>query len=137
MNAAAKTPAPAEVQWLAYPLFFLALYTLIVKFMNPLIFFAAGGAGGAPVMWDFWWAVHLFLGFCLLRRERFAWALALIVSVAEIAIIVIKFRIFLRSPVIDFWTLSWYVNKCFVLTYFVCLFAALFAPRVRKALRPW
>ena len=128
-----------KIKALTYPLFFLALYTLIVKFLNPIVFFIAEGPvrglAEVPIMWDFWWAIHIFLGICLLRREKFAWGLALAVSVAEIAIILFKFWKFWQAPTIDFWTLSWYVNKCFVLSYFICLFAMLWFPSIRRELR--
>ena len=131
-------PPSGRVKTLAYPLFFLALYTLIVKFVNPIVFYAAEGIGqglaDAPIMWDFWWAIHLFLGACLLRRERFAWALALMISIAEIIIIGIKFWNFWHHSAITFWSLSWYVNKCFVLSYFICLLSCLFLPSFRAEL---
>lgn len=128
-----------KIKALAYPLFFLALYTLIVKFLNPIVYFAsegqAQGVTEVPIMWDFWWVIHIILGVCLLRREKFAWGLAMIVSVVEIAIIVTKFWMFWREPAVNFWTLSWYVNKCFVLSYFICLFAALWFPGIRRELQ--
>ena len=127
------------IKALAYPLFFLALYTLIIKFLNPVLFFIAEGPSQglsqAPIMWDFWWVVHLFLGISLLRKEKFAWGLALAVSIAEIAIIVTKFWLFWRQPSFTFWTLSWYVNKCCILTYFVCLAACLWIPKIRCELK--
>ena len=129
----------ANLKVLAYPLFFLALYTLIIKFLNPLIYFAVEGPSQglqtAPIMWDFWWAVHITLGICLLRREKFAWGLALAVSLLEIAIIAAKFWLFWKQPLFTFWTLSWYVNKCFVLAYFVCLAACHWTPAIRRELK--
>ncbi len=131
-------PSPG-LKTLAYPLFFLALYTFIVKFVNPIVYYAtdsgAQGLSDIPIMWDFWWALHIFLGACLLRKEKFAWVLALAVSLAEIAIIVVKFWMFWRHPHFTFWTLSWYVNKCFVLSYFVCLLVCLWFPSLRRELR--
>ena len=135
----ANTSESNSVKALAYPLFFLALYTLIIKFLNPILYFIvegrAQGLTQAPILWDFWWVAHLFLGFCLLRKEKFAWGFALIVSWVEILIILTKFWIFWKNPFFTFWTLSWYVNKCFVLSYFVCLAVCLWLPDIRRELK--
>ena len=42
-------------------------------------------------------------------------------SLAEIAIIVAKFWVFLTSPDWTIWTMSWFVNKLFVLACFTML----------------
>ncbi len=128
-----------RIKFLAYPLFGLALYTLIIKFLNPIVYFITEGPSRGlvevPVMWDFWWVAHILLGACMLRKEKFVWGFALAVSVAEIAIIAVKFWYFWHHPDFTFWTLSWYVNKCFVLSYFVCLFACLWVPGIRRELK--
>ena len=47
-------------------------------------------------------------------------------SVVEIAIIVIKFALFLSAPEWTMWTTNWFINKLFVLACF-CLMLPYFA----------
>ena len=47
--------------------------------------------------------------------------LAIVISVLEIAIVVIKFVLFLQAPDWTIWTMNWFVNKVFVLACFVML----------------
>ncbi len=132
-------PPSWRIKALAYPLFFLALYTVVIKCVNPLVYFAAEGSAQGlsrpPIMWDFWWVIHIFLGICLLRRSRYVWEFAMSISLIEIVIILAKFWAFWDKPVVTFWTLSWYVNKSFVLCYFLCLLAALRAPVIYRELK--
>ncbi|HYG65208.1 MAG TPA: hypothetical protein VEL74_21690 [Thermoanaerobaculia bacterium] len=117
----------------------MATWTLVVKFLVPLLWYIAERSAGRfvgelPVMWDFWWVAHLVLAWLLWRRHRWAWAFGLLVAVIEIAIVITKFAFYLRQPDLGFWRLLWFTNKVYVLAFFV-LFVALLARRdVRNAL---
>lgn len=119
--------------FLAHFLFVLAAWTVTIKFAFPMAFALADGSpAGAYVMWDFWWAAHLWLGLALLRRARYAIRLALAVSLAEIAIVIVKLAIFLDAPEWTIWTASWFVNKLFVLACFSLMLGWLAARRARR-----
>ncbi len=109
-------------RFLADYLFVLAAWTLVIKYIFP---FAYALNEGAPVltyvMWDFWWVAHIWLGWALINRPRYTFALALLVSVVEIVIVVTKFVVFLSEPQWDIWHTNWFINKCFVLACFILL----------------
>ena len=117
----------------------MATWTLVVKFLAPLLWFTAERSAGRfvaapPIMWDFWWVAHLLLAWLLWRRDRRAWFFGVAVAVVEIAIVITKFTLYLRQPDLDFWRLLWFTNKVYILAFFV-LFLALLARRdARNAL---
>ena len=107
------------IVFLAHFLIVLAAWTVTIKFLFPIAYALAYGLPtGTHVYWDFWWVVHLWLAFALLRRRSYAWLAALGVSVAEIAIVLTKFALFLQAPEWTIWTTNWFVNKLFVLLCF-------------------
>jgi hypothetical protein len=112
------------VTFIAHFLFILAAWTLVIKYVFPVAYAAAEGV---PVLtyvyWDFWWVVHIWLGWSLLHWRRYTYAAAVGVSVAEIAIIVTKFVSFLSAPQWTIWRTNWFINKVFVLSCFVLLLA--------------
>ena len=109
-------------RFFAHFLFILAAWTLVIKFIFPVMFALAEGAPiGKYVMLDFWWVAHIWLGWALLRRPGYTYALALVVSVVEIIIIVTKFALFLPAPDWSIWRTNWFINKCFVLACFMGL----------------
>jgi hypothetical protein len=75
--------------------------------------------------------VHLWLAWALLRWQPYSYALALSVSVSEIAIIVTKFAVFLADPEWTIWTTNWFINKLFVLACFCLLLPAVALQRRR------
>ncbi len=110
--------------FIAHFLFILAAWTLVIKYVFPVAYALAEGVPlGAYVYWDFWWVVHIWLGWSLLHWRRYTFALAVGVSVAEIAIIVAKFVWFLSAPQWSIWRTNWFINKVFVLACFVLLLA--------------
>lgn len=120
--------------FLAHFLFVLAAWTVTIKFAFPAAFaLAEGSPVGAYIMWDFWWAAHLWLGRALLRRARYAIALAFAMSLAEIAIVTVKLALFLDAPEWTIWTASWFVNKLFVLACFSLTLGWLAARRARAS----
>ena len=112
------------LSFIAHFLFILAAWTLIIKYIFPVAYAVAEGMPiGSYVMWDFWWAVHIWLGWSLLHWRRYTYATAIAISVAEIAIIVAKFVSFLSAPEWTIWRTNWFINKVFVLSCFVLLLA--------------
>ena len=85
---------------------------------------------------DFWPVAHVWLGWALLARPRYTFALALAVAVLEIVIVVTKFVLFLGEPQWTIWTTNWFVNKLFVLGCFVLMLGHLLARRREYAPRP-
>jgi hypothetical protein len=82
---------------------------------------AEGVPIGTYVFWDFWWVIHIWLGWSLLHWQRHTFAFATVVSVAEIVIVATKFALFLAEPEWTIWRTNWFVNKLFVLACFVLL----------------
>ena len=110
------------IAFLAHFLFLLAAWTLTIKFVFPVAYALAEGAPiGTYIYWDFWWVIHLWLGWALLKWQRYSYPLAIGVSVAEIIIIVTKFVLFLSAPQWTIWTTNWFINKLFVLACFVLM----------------
>jgi len=114
--------------FLAHLLFILAAWTLVIKYIFPMAYALADGMPlGTYVMWDFWWVVHIWLGWSLLHWGRYTFMLALVVSIAEVAIVVSKFVLFLAQPEWTIWRTNWFINKVFVLACFVLLLGYLLA----------
>ena len=110
------------IAFLAHFLFILAAWTLTIKFAFPIAYDVAEGLPvGTHVYWDFWWVVHLWLGWALLNWPRYTIGLTIVVSIAEIAIIVTKFALFLSAPEWTIWRTNWFINKLFVLACFILL----------------
>lgn len=100
----------------------LACWTLVIKFIFPVAYdLAYGHAIGEHIYWDFWWVIHLWLAWALLNWQRYTALLAVVVSVVEIIIIVVKFRVFLAAPQWDIWWANWFINKIFVLSCFIAM----------------
>ena len=107
------------IAFLAHFLIVLAVWTVTIKFVFPLAFALWEGAPIlSHVSWDFWWVVHLWLARSLLRWRRYTFALAIAVSIAEIAIVATKLVVFLADPDWTIWTTNWFINKLFVLLCF-------------------
>jgi hypothetical protein len=122
--AACGSEARGEVviSFLAHFLFLLAAWTLVIKYAFPVAYALAEGVPLTTyVYWDFWWVVHIWLGWSLLRWQRYTFEFAIAVSVVEIIIIVAKFVQFLSAPEWTIWRTNWFVNKIFVLACFILL----------------
>ncbi len=120
------------IPFFAHFLFVLAAWTLVIKYIFPIGFAIAQGAPLTTyVLWDFWWVVHIWLGWSLLHWRRYTFFAALGVSIVEIAIVVTKFALFLSAPEWNIWRTNWFINKLFVLACFVLLFAYLIANATR------
>jgi hypothetical protein len=114
------------IAFLAHFLIVLAAWTMTIKFLFPIAYALAEGAPvGTYIYWDFWWVVHLWLAWALLRWWRYTYAFAVMVSGIEIAIVVTKLALFLPDPDWTIWTTNWFINKLFVLACF-CLMLAYF-----------
>jgi len=115
------------IRFLADFLIVLAAWTVTVKFLFPIAYaLGEGGPLGTYIYWDFWWVVHLALAWSLLHWRPYTYGFALAVSIVEIAIVSIKFVIFLSAPEWTIWSTNWFVNKLFVLLCF-CMMLAYFA----------
>jgi hypothetical protein len=129
--------------WITFSVFGLvvmATWTLVIKFLAPVLYFAAEIAGGRPpdgipIMWDFWWVAHLALAWSLWRRHVWAWGAGVMIAAVEIVIVVSKFAIYLQTPDWSFWRLLWFTNKAYVLAFFVLLLVLLLRPAARAGLR--
>ena len=123
--------------FLAHFLFVLAAWTVVVKYLFPVGYALAQGIDPAThVYLDFWPVVHVWLGWALLARPRYTYALALAVAVLEIGIVVTKFVLFLDEPQWTIWTTNWFVNKLFVLGCFSLMLGHLLARQREYAPRP-
>ena len=109
-------------RFLAHSLFFLAAWTLVIKYLFPM---AWSLNDGTPLLslvwWDFWWVVHLWLGWALLTRPVYTYWLAAATASVEVLIVVTKFVLFLPEPTWTIWTSNWFINKVFVLALFVIM----------------
>ncbi len=120
-------PTPAA-RFFAHFLFILAAWTLVIKYFFPVAYAAAEGVPLTTyVFLDFWWVVHIWLGWALLTGQRYGFALGVAVSIVEIVIVVTKFAMFLPAPQWTIWRTNWFINKCFVLACFCGLLAYLLA----------
>ena len=117
-----------SVSWrvfLAHMLFLLAAWTVFIKYLFPLAFALAEGIDWYTyIYWDLWPVAHVWLGWALLARPGYTRALAIGMSLVEIAIIVTLFATFLADPEWSIWRTNWFVNKVFVLSCFVLILYA-------------
>ena len=110
------------LRFLAHFLFLLAAWSVVIKYLFPMAYALGEGLPiGSYVFLDFWPIVHLWVGWSLLRWQRYSYALALGVSIAEIAIVVTKLALFLQAPEWTIWRTNWFINKLFVLACFALL----------------
>jgi hypothetical protein len=123
--------------WLTFAvlgLVVMATWTLVIKYLAPILYAVSERAAGrpiegVPVMWDFWWVAHLALAFLLWRRHPRARSAGIVIAVAEIVIVTVKFVIYLRRPDLSFWRLLWFTNKVYVLAFFIVLLTVLLRRR--------
>ena len=114
------------IRFIAHFLFILAAWTLVIKFGFPLAFAIAEDEPLlSHVYWDFWWAIHLWLGWSLLNWRAYTYAFALGVSVIEIIIVATKLVLFLSAPDWTIWNTNWFINKLFVGACFTLLLVSL------------
>ncbi len=85
----------------------------------------------------------MILAVLLLLRHRFAWTFGIVVSAAEIVIILVKFVGFIKNPNIArtdppapeminaFFNNTWFINKAFLLVFFIYLLIYLILPSTR------
>ena len=123
--------------FLAHFLFILAAWTVVIKYLFPIAYaLSEGKPAGTYVFLDFWPVVHVWVAWSLLHWNRFTFALALTVSIAEIGIVVTKFVLFLAAPEWTIFRTNWFINKIFVLACFVLLLGWLLVGARRDALAP-
>ena len=119
-------------RFIAHFLIVLAAWTLVIKFVFPMTMaLVEGHQLVAYVYWDFWWVIHLWLAYALIREPVYTYWLGLTTSLVEIAIVVTKFVYFLSAPTWNIWDTNWFINKVFVLAVFVLLLGFLLGPGAR------
>lgn len=125
------------LRFFAHFLFILAAWTIVIKYVFPVTYATYNELPlGTHVYLDAWPVVHIWLGWSLLHWQRYTFHFAIGVSVAEIAIVVSKFVLFLASPEWTIWRTNWFINKLFVLGCFVMLLTwLLMNARAIRALR--
>lgn len=123
------------VTFLAHLFLVLVAWTIFIKYLFPVAYALFSGDGWTThIYWDLWPLAHLWLAWALLARPRYTRVLAILMSVAEIAIITTLFVGFLAEPEWSIWRTNWFVNKVFVLAAFVLVLAtAVFRPRSLSA----
>lgn len=142
-----ERPHPRWVVATIVGLVVMITWTVVVKYLVPLLFElslalttepgeAPQALHGAGVMWDFWPLTHLLLAVGLWRRHRFVRAYGVTLALAESAVVVTKFSLFLRAPEWTFWKLLWFTNKVYVLVFFLCLLYVLLGPGKRDLVEP-
>ena len=132
------SPAAAREGWVTagvFGLVVMATWTLVIKFLAPVLYLVSQRAAGrpldrAPVMWDFWWVAHLLLAWLLWHRHPRARQFGLAVAAAETAIVSVKLVLYLESPDLSLWGLLWLTNKIYVLLFFVAFLVLLLTGRL-------
>jgi hypothetical protein len=124
---------PAWVTAAVFGLVAMIVWTLVVKYLAPLLWSLSRDLSGAPpepsaVMWDFWPVAHVVLAVALWRGARRAWEIGVAIAAVESAVVIAKFARFLAAPDWSFWKLLWFSNKVYVLAYFLALLAVLLGP---------
>ncbi|HEX9593372.1 MAG TPA: hypothetical protein VGB12_08520 [bacterium] len=121
-GASLEPAATPMIAFLGHFLYVLAAWTVTIKYLFPIGYSLWEGVPLTTyVLWDLWWAVHLWLGWALLHWQRHTFALGVVVSLAEIAIVVTKLVGFLAAPEWTIWRTNWFINKLFVLACFALL----------------
>ena len=132
-----RATRPGWVTASVFGLVVMATWTLVIKYAAPLLWAAseraAGRAAVAPILWDFWWVAHLALAWLLWNGHRLARTAGYAIASIELAIVVVKFVLFLRAPEWTFWRLLWFTNKIYVLGFFAFVLAALLRRRTARA----
>ena len=109
-------------RFFAHFLFILAAWTIVIKYLFPIAYAINEDLPWATYVYaDLWPVVHIALGWALINWPRYTFEFAVGVSVAEIAIVLSKFALFLASPEWTIWRTNWFINKIFVLGCFVML----------------
>ena len=124
---------PRWVTATVFGLVVMITWTLVVKYLVPLVWTLSGALAGAAaeparVMWDFWPLTHLVLAVLLWRGQRFAWSSGVALAAAESAVVLLKLARYLAAPEWSFWKLLWFTNKIYVLAFFLCLLTVLLGP---------
>ena len=109
-------------RFFAHFLFILAAWTIVIKYVFPIAYAMNENLPWSTYVYvDLWPLVHVALGWALIKWPRHTFEFAVAVSVAEIAIILSKFALFLAAPEWTIWRTNWFINKIFVLACFAML----------------
>lgn len=122
----------AWITFLAHFLIILSAWTLVIKYIFPIVHAAAYRLPlTTHVAWDLWPVAHVWLAWVLLRWKPYTAWLAIAMSAVEIVIIVTLFYRFLSSPEPEWtiWRTNWFINKVFVLSCFILILGTFALPR--------
>ncbi len=112
--------------FLAAWLFLIAAWTILIKFIFPIIYsINYNESVFSFIMWDFWWIAHIWLGYSLLNISSYTFYGGVIISIFELFIILIKLYWFFLSPEWSIWNTNWMINKIMVLILFVFIIITL------------
>ena len=117
----------------------MVTWTLIVKFLAPVLFYVAERQAGRPiagppVLWDFWWVAHLGIAWLLWHRLPLALLAGRGIAAAEVLIALGKLALYAGQPDLSFWGLLWLTNELYVLGFFLFLIVYLSRSGIRRAL---
>jgi len=108
-------------------LFLLALWTILIKFIFPIIYSLTYEENLIDlILWDFWWVAHIVLAISFLNPSKFTYFFGVLISVTEIIIVLTKLYLFFDNPLWSIWKTNWMINKLFVLLIFIIILFTLF-----------
>lgn len=114
----------------------LVAWTVSIKYLSPVL---VARAEERPLMTyvqvDAWPVAHLALAWTLFRPSSMTWMFALLIAVAEVLVVSVKFAMFLSAPVWTPWKANWFFNKCAVLALFIAMIVWLVRSREGGKLR--
>lgn len=114
----------------------LACWTVSIKYLAPLLVARAQGLPpGTYVLPDAWPLAHVALAWTLLRPGATTWGFAMLMAVAEVAVVGVKFALFFAHPDWTPWKANWFVNKCAVIALFASMIVWLLRSRGGADLR--
>lgn len=120
MSHSSTAEHPDQHRWLdflGYSLLFLALWTLTINYLFPVMFALNYQQHWlANVHWDAWPLIHLWLGWVLLTRQTFALNMTLAIAVLELGVCAFKLALFFSAPDWDIWATNQMINDLFVFT---------------------
>ncbi len=114
----------------------LVAWTVSIKYVSPwLVARAVGMPAGTYMMVDAWPVAHLALAWALFNPSSLTWMAAMLVAVAEVLVVGIKFIAFFQDPQWTPWKANWFTNKVAVIALFAAMILWLLRSREGQKLR--
>lgn len=122
--------------WMGRALYMFAIWTVTIKFIIPIAWSLIWSLSLTRfILWDAWWIAHLYVGYLLIEKPHKTWPWIFVLTLTEIGVIGFKFIGFYESPVFNVWRMNWYVNKWFMLIYFVFCLEWILRDKTRRSLK--